>query len=267
MTELIELKLPETQHRLRPVALDDLVRVGRANDGGYVVARRMIEAADSVLALGLYDDWSFEQALQTLKPELRVDGYDHSISRKHFARAAMVDTLRLLALRGTVAELMGRIATVRSYDRFFSGANRHFPVKITNRPSHDREADLTTALDQLGGRHVLLKMDIEGSEYRVFEQIVDNASRIVGVCLEFHDTEPFRAAFDQAIERLLTKFAIAHVHPNNYGGVAPDGLPDVLEITFVNRDLVDGSECRAQIHLPQLDQPNDVGRPELALVG
>ena len=265
MSDLLKLQLPETQRRLIPVSMNDLIRVGRDHDGGYVLPRRLIEAADTVLALGLNDDWSFEQGLLELRPVLRVDGYDPSVSRKQFTSAAVVDLIRLVALRGSFAQLKGRMATVRSYDRLFNGDNRHFEQRITNRPRGDGESDLTGALDRLGGERVLLKMDIEGSEYRVVDQVVDNASRIVGACIEFHDTEPFRAAFDHAIDQLLTRFSIAHVHPNNYGRIATDGLPDVLEITFLNRSVFADSDYRSTIFLPELDQPNNVLYPELVL--
>jgi hypothetical protein len=264
---LIELRLPDNQRRLRPIAFPDLVRLGRQNDGGYVVPRRIIETADSILALGVYDDWSFESAAEKLNPSLRVDAYDHSISRKRFLREFWIDAIRLIKRRTSLADVRGRLAIVRSYDAFFTGPNRHFAQKVTNRPANENEVDLTSALDRLAGRSVFVKMDIEGSEYRVFQQLVTNEDRIVGACIEFHDVEPLRPVFDMAIDALLSRYVIAHVHPNNYAQVADDGLPDALEITFVNRRLAKETTERQNIYLAGLDQANDPARPELAITG
>ena len=43
MSDLLKLQLPETQRRLIPVSMNDLIRVGRDHDGGYVLPRRLIE--------------------------------------------------------------------------------------------------------------------------------------------------------------------------------------------------------------------------------
>ena len=47
---------------LRPVDLDDLVRLGGAHDGGYVVSARCLRATTLLVSFGISDDWSFEHA-------------------------------------------------------------------------------------------------------------------------------------------------------------------------------------------------------------
>jgi Methyltransferase FkbM domain len=261
---VVELRLPRTQRWLQPIAFADLIRLGRNNDGGYVVPSSVIKEADGLLALGVFDDWSFECAAQELNPSLIIDAYDHTISRKRFSREFWIDVLRVAKRRTTVAAALRHLQILRSYNAFFRDRNRHFAQKITNRPASEKEINVTTALDRLGRRRVFIKMDIEGNEYRVFNELVTNSSRIVGACVEFHDIGPLRPVFDKAIKTLLSHFVIAHVHPNNYGQIAEDGLPDILEITFVNRRLVDENRRRSNIYVPELDQPNDPERPDLA---
>jgi len=264
---IVHLRLPQSERRLQPIALADMVRIGRDHDGGYVLPKILVEEADSLLSLGVYNDWSFEGDFQRLKPALPIDCYDHTIGSKRFKREAWVETLRLAALRGSIGETRARWAIARSYESFFRSSVRHFAKKITNRPASERETDLTSALNLLGGTKTLLKMDIEGSEYRMIDQLLVNANRIVGACIEFHDIEPLRLVFDHAIDRLLEEYAIVHVHANNFGQVADDGLPDVLEITFVNRAMAKAAKPRPTIHIPELDQPNDPSRPELVIQG
>jgi hypothetical protein len=261
------LNLPDSEMHLLPVERSDLVRLGRPNDGGYVVPVRAIDAADRVLSLGLFDDWSFEAELLSRKAGLAVHGYDHTIGALTFKRAYQHELLRFVAGRSSLAEVRRRRATCRDFNSFFSGPNRHFREKITNNPEAGSECDLTTALDRLGGSHVLVKVDIEGSEYRIIDQLAANAHRICALCIEFHDTDPLREIFDRSIERLISPFAIVHVHPNNYGKVALDGLPDVLEVSFLNRRLTTPAKTRGRVHLPALDQPNNPALPDLAIMG
>jgi hypothetical protein len=262
---MIELRLPDSERRLQPIAFDGMVRLGRDNDGGYVLPEILIDEADCLLSFGIYNDWSFEHDFQRRRPALPIHCYDHSISGRRFKREAWIETLRVAARRTSMDKARSRWSTARSYERFFKGVVRHFARKITNRPINDLECDLTSALDKIGGKKVLLKMDIEGAEYRMIDQLGVNADRIIGACIEFHDIEPLRAVFDRAIDTLLGKFVIAHVHANNYGQVADDGLPDALEITFVGRTRAQERKPRPTIYIAGLDQPNDASRPELVL--
>lgn len=261
------LNLPDSETHLLPVERADLIRVGRPNDGGYVVPAKAIDVADRVLSLGLFDDWSFEADLLSRKAGLAVHGYDHTIGALPFKRAYQHELLRFVVGRSSLAEVRRRRAIYRDFNSFFSGPNHHFREKITNNPEPGSECDLTTALDRLGGEQVLVKVDIEGSEYRIVQQLAANAHRICALCIEFHDTDPLREIFDRCIEKLLGPFAIVHVHPNNYGKVALDGLPDVLEVSFLNRHLMTETKIRSRVHLPALDQPNNPALPDLAITG
>jgi len=263
---IVTARLPASGARLRPLALPDMIRVGRDHDGGYVLPRRLIDAADAVLALGLNDDWSFEEALVAMKAGLIIHGYDHTVGHRSFAREVAFAMARLPLGKGTISQLSERWATLKSYNRFFSAPNRHYAKKITDQPDKPLETDLNGALQQMDIDQVLIKMDIEGSEYRIIDQLVDNADRIVGACIEFHDIHPFRMVFNSAIDNLCGPFSIAHAHPNNYGKVSPDGMPDVLEITFVNRRLLCGEPFRGEVRLPALDQANDQRKPDISLL-
>ena len=46
---------------LKPNFCDDIIRLGRKNDGGYLVSESDVTASDKLLSFGIYDDWSFEE--------------------------------------------------------------------------------------------------------------------------------------------------------------------------------------------------------------
>ena len=46
---------------LRPSYNFDLIRIGKNNDGGYLVGRNSLESSRYLISLGIGDDWSFEE--------------------------------------------------------------------------------------------------------------------------------------------------------------------------------------------------------------
>lgn len=112
------------------------------------------------------------------------------------------------------------------------------------------DADTATLADLVSehsrGDHadLLLKMDIEGCEWDVFDSTSEAAlARHTQIICEVHDLSrlvapDFRARARRVFEKLHKHFAVVHVHANNcapFALVAQIPLPDVLEISFANR--------------------------------
>jgi hypothetical protein len=90
------------------------------------------------------------------------------------------------------------------------------------------------AFSRLSGcKNLLVKMDIEGAEYRVLPELIGLASRVAYLTVEFHETGVFRKTFEDIVRKIQKTHFIAHLHGNNGGEVAKDGLPELLEISFV----------------------------------
>ena len=62
---------------------NDLVRIGKDYDGGYLVSKSDIEKSDVLIGLGISDDWSFEEDFLSLK-NIEVYAYDASVSKVFF---------------------------------------------------------------------------------------------------------------------------------------------------------------------------------------
>ena len=109
-----------------------------------------------------------------------------------------------------------------------------------------------------GGKHLVVKMDVEGAEWESFLQMpVAVLQRIDQLAVEFHGFDEPRHR--EAIARLKQYFHIAHLHWNNYSCVqGKSPFPAwAYEILFVNKRLgvVDPSE---KVRLPHaLDAPNN----------
>ena len=62
---------------LRPIETTDLIRMGRPNDGGYVIPEKIFSFCDGLLSYGINKDWSFEKDFLKKKPK-----YNNSLLRQ-----------------------------------------------------------------------------------------------------------------------------------------------------------------------------------------
>jgi hypothetical protein len=77
---------------------NDLIRIGKKNDGGYLVSQSDINMSDVLFSLGIGDDWSFEKDFLD-KKSVELFAYDASMSLKHFFR----QFIKFLLLRPKLA--------------------------------------------------------------------------------------------------------------------------------------------------------------------
>lgn len=225
---------PPSQHPLiRALTVYDpaapLVRLGRQNDGGYVICDGL--AYDGFVSGGVADDLSFEDDFLRRHPALTGDAFDGSIARPPI-----------------------EVERLRFHPRWIAGR------------CSERETDLR---DLLRGRHrVFVKMDVEGAEYAWLAALSDDElGRISQLVIEFH--LPFTAERWTVLERLARSHHLVRLHGNNYGATRRIGdvvVPEVLECTYVRKDGASLRPSRSPIPGP-LDQPNCAVRPEIALAG
>lgn len=214
---------------LCPYHIDNLIRIGRDYDGGYIVPQLMVDIADSVLSLGLGDDWSFEQQWNQLKPADLIHIYD--------------------------GDPVGGDWTAELAEKFKS----FIQTPLTYFPRHVTAVNFNQSLNLLG-LNVFLKMDIEGGEYDILKNIVNNHMRIIGITMEIHDVSGQREKFVQAMKYLQTEYTIVHMHGNTYAGDTLNGVPmlltDVMEFTMVRKEFCTSTELRKQVFIEGLDQGN-----------
>lgn len=258
--------LPLRLSYLKPHVVSDLVRRGNRKDGGYILPASALTRIDAVISFGLSTDWSIEEELSSANKEIIIHVYDHSVGAKSFRRALKSAALKLLGGRTSLSELRSRYRTYAGYKHFFVGNRVHFRERIFNRRDHPNDATIETVFQRAGpARHILLKMDIEGAEYRVIPQILGACDRIDLMVIEFHDTDPLRPVFEAQIKAILDHFNIVHLHGNNIAGVAADNLPECLEITFFHKRFGTTGALRDRLPIIGLDFPNDPLKPDLAL--
>jgi hypothetical protein len=178
------------------------------------------------------------------------------------------------------AKLAGRNLNLsRDFAGFFRGQTRTFVGKFivskaeNGSPSsttwHDLrrvcEIETVSSASPLG---LFLKMDIEGAEYAVLPDMIDDLSAANGIAIEFHDCGANWERFTSLMRQLNSDFAVAHIHGNNWRGLIPGTrTPEMLEISLINRRMVTDviKPSKAQYPRVGLDTPNRADRPDFAL--
>ena len=224
--------------RLHPVATEHaLIRVGCAGDGGYLVPDDL-DGVDACFSPGVDDRATFEESL--LERGIRCHLADASVERNPLDDARSTFCRKYLGVVN---------------DELF----------IT--------ADHWIDEHEPGDGDLLLQMDIEGAEWPVLLNIGDGAlARFRIVVLELHDMERLldRHAFEiirATMDRLLERFYVVHIHPNNFGGrvhAREIEIPRSLEVTLLRRDRASVTTPVTQFPHP-LDQANTEDRPDIVL--
>ena len=209
-----------------------------------------------LIGLGINDDWSFEQDFSE-QNNVEIYAYDASVSEKVFIRNLLKSLTRFDKPQLAVHWLK----VIWSYRNFFSKKHHHHIEKFvglsSESPVHTTLADV---LDGIDYSNIFLKIDIESSEYRLLDTIINHQDRISGLVIEFHDCDLHLSRIEEFIERL--DLSLIHIHANNGPGVRSDGLPLVLEITFSSSDDLGGAPL-----LPHdLDMPNGQDKDEINLI-
>src|ERR1700688_2312154 len=239
-----------------PVKCETLARVGSPNDGGYVIPFNAVMAAHALVSFGLSHDWTFERDFKNHNAAAIVHCYDHTVSLRTAFQYSVDQLLRFFVQFRPIS--LRKAFTWIDYIVFFRADKTHFKQRIWR----DHQNDSATIEDAFGrlpaGCQTFVKMDIEGGEYRVLDDLLRYSKDIVSIAIEFHDVDILSERFNSLVEKIKRDFYIVHIHGNNLGGMTSFNFPMSPEITFLNKRFFDSapSPSRLNYPVPGLDRPN-----------
>lgn len=201
------------------ISMKEILRIGNQYDGGYVVYGKISREKTFLISLGVGSNITFDSSLN--------DKVQHSILVDH---------------------------TVKSLPSTLD--NSTFINKKISPYSGTRNLTLLECIKMVpSDADIILKIDIEGSEWDVFDQIdTKHLNRFTQIIGEFHN---FHEIYNQItytkVMRVLNKLNRSHVninfHPNNWSNyriVYGITIPDVIEFTFLRKDIYESSELTVQ---------------------
>jgi hypothetical protein len=222
---------------LQPITLSncDLRRFGEANDGGYLLCGNLLGDVQSGYSYGIsgYDGWGCD------------------ISRKLKVKVHQYDCFDLTepACEGGDTVFHGEcVAGAPSTDN---------NSRVFETPEHQ------FAKNGDAGKHLVVKMDVEGAEWETFVAMPDQVlDQIDQLAVEFHGSGEER--FGDAIRKLKRFFYIANLHFNNYSCAdhfAP--FPSwAYEVLLVNKRLGKPDASAAPAAPSSLNTPNNPKVPD-----
>lgn len=204
----------------------DFVRVGAANDGGYVMLNDL--PGGIAYSFGINDDVSWDDDMACHGYEVYM--YDHTIDalphvRKafHFFKEGIADFEENKSLK--------KLET------------------FIKRNKHDKNENM------------ILKIDVEGAEWGVFENISEEILKSFNqIVVEFHNLCEFNniARYNKVLEKINRTHQPIHYHINNYDDVywfddKPYG--NAIEVTFASKQKYNFSDGKIKLPRNQ-DAPN-----------
>lgn len=243
--------------RLWPKDFQDLRRYGRNHDGGYVMPAAAFQSAECLLSFGLSFDWSFERDFAAAHPSATIHAYDPTVGKARFLSAGFWALLGAVYSRREWAKFLA----CRDYFRFFRPPVLHFREWIG---SGSGRLGVSAAIGRLpASARIGLKVDIEGAEYDIFEEIVKVAGRIEFLAIELHDVEAHAHEIVAFAEKMDATHVVAHLHGNNYAPLCSDGImPAALEVVYVRRAGSPDRPFGGELPRAGLDQPNNSKFPD-----
>ena len=233
----IQIVLPE---RLRPTCIHGNIRVGSKHDGGYEVNRNAVYNSDFLMSYGLSEDWRFEKEFLSLN-KVPSHIYDHTVTTSWLLKNAIKNLSKLAVGRYAFKNTYLSFYALFTYHPFFREKRvKHFLEKISKESFQDlNEISLLETFTRTSSRNIFLKIDIEGGEYPILDQILLCRDRVSALSIEFHNLDLFNTQFLEFINDITTDFHINSININNFAQFPVKGIPRVLEVSM--------SKCSEQI--------------------
>lgn len=229
---------------LQPVALANcrLERFGEPHDGGYLMCANLLDAVEAGYSYGIagYDQWGCDISRRFDVPIHQYDCFD--LTPTSCPDGTLVFHPECVAAT-TFADESGR--------PFDTLANQ------IARNGHT-------------GRHIVLKMDVEGAEWDTILKASDRLfDHIDQIAIEFHGVDKDPERFLEVVTKLKRFYHPVHLHFNNYAcatGIEP--FPAwAYEALFVSKRLgMVEARARRVTRPHELDTPTNPETPDCQYV-
>ena len=263
------MKLSKNLNYLRPIKINDLFRVGNNSDGGYVIPSKAFKQIDNIVSFGLGENFSFEKHAHLLNNKLNIIVYDHTVNIFFFFIKFFKSIKRIFYFKSNLINIINKFNTLVDYTLFFliNKHAQHIQNKIVKKIHFSNDSNVKSVFSNEKKFFFLVKIDIEGDEYKIIKDIKNFSNKIHILIVEFHNLDKKRKLFKESIIFLKTLFNIIHIHGNNYCSLCKDNLPEVVEFTFLNKRIYPLNKKNFQKNFPikKLDFPSYQFRKDYTL--
>jgi hypothetical protein len=223
-----------------------LKRLGKDNDGGYLIDPKSLKISNTLISLGINDDWSFESDFFSKNSKINILCFDNNTSFLFLIKVLIKKIFKfyhygILDICKSFLKIFNYFFFLKKYF-FFKNITYNDLIKISKKVKAP----------------FFIKIDIEGAEYRILDDLIKIQKKISGLVIEFHSVDLFMNKIKNFIKKF--KLELIHIHPNNCGAL--HGEANVLELTFSKKPTI----INKKVKLPnKLDQKNVQVLPEVKI--
>jgi hypothetical protein len=219
---------------LRVIHYNNKIRLGNKGDGGYVIANTF--DYDCYISAGIGGDESFSNDVIN-----------------HF----------------NIKEAHGFDGTINILPQNSPKNMNFYKMNIASYQSNNT-VNLRKYINNF--KNIFLKMDIEGHEFEWLNSLsLDDLKKFKQITIEMHGINDNGWGVDHqikinCIKKLFKTHYIIHVHGNNNSKTI-NNIPDVIEITYIRKDVIGKNIEYNKIDFPikDLDFPNDPNKIDIPL--
>lgn len=230
-------------YKLKPKKNYKLIRIGGVYDGGYLVGENSLKKARTLISFGIEDNWQFEKEFQIKNTKIKVQCYDDKPILKYLIKKFIIELI--FSIFNCRLDFIKCFKNIVEFFKIRKNIN-FFQKKIFYN-------DLNKILKNIKNNKIFLKIDIEGSEYRILEEIIENQKKIIGLIIEFHDFDYHKNIIYNFCKKLSLN--LIHIHPNNFGAKDKNGDPTVIELTFEKNPVILNNNCNLPHKLDMRNNP------------
>tara|TARA_A100001011_G_scaffold63730_1_gene64194 strand:- start:505 stop:1284 length:780 start_codon:yes stop_codon:yes gene_type:complete len=250
---------------LKPYQINNsnLIRIGPKRDGGYVIDKRIIKKTYNLVTCGLNDDWEFEKEFLKKNINCNLYAYDHTINNRFWIKRFKKDIIHLLLFKKLRWWKILDIFKYINYLNFFRKNKIHLQKKIVSKKKKKNQITISKILNNL--KNIFLKIDIEGDEYQILNDVKNNSKNLVFLIIEFHEVHKNLKKIEKFLKRLDLK--LIHIHANNFDGTNRHNIPKVLELSLLNKRffLIKNKLTNNRYPIKYLDYKNFKRRNEIKI--
>ena len=80
----------------KPLANCELIRLGKFNDGGYLVGKNSINNSEYLVSFGLDLDWSFEEDFKKKNNKINIICFDDNLDKKFILKKIIIQIIFII---------------------------------------------------------------------------------------------------------------------------------------------------------------------------
>ena len=239
--------------KLKPQSLFNLVRLGKDNDGGYLICKNSLENSSCLISFGIKDDYSFEEDFKNINNS-KIFAFDPSVTYKTFFKKIITSLINL-----NLKFFYSNILNYLNFKKFFNNKENYFFKKKIGKGGniiypYISIDDVVKLAKKENNSQIFFKVDIEGSEYSILDDLIKYSNIISGLAIEFHQCDLHMERIVKFIKNF--NLTLVHIHPNNWEENGINDIPSVLELTFSSNPELVSNDVSFPHKLDQRNNPN-----------